>query len=97
MPDNARDLSLGTRTTQSVLLACGHSANAVAPDGAPCCAICFGLAAGASTIVDAPDLSGRTARCDCGHSESSRLDLAFFRHWPDRDLDSFYCGHAGWD
>lgn len=49
-------------------------------------------------------LEGRTARCSCYTATApSSLDLPFFRYRGPGSgkithvLDSFYCGHAGWD
>lgn len=42
---------------------CGHSANATR-EGEPVCAVCLGIVPGADVVdTDAPDLSGRMARC----------------------------------
>jgi hypothetical protein len=38
---------------------------------------------------------GKT-KCECG-SEPSKVDLAFFKHHPDKEQDEFYCGCMGWD
>jgi len=48
----------------TVMMKCGHAANAVMDDGKPVCAICYGLDPGA-VIIDEnpPDLTGRMARC----------------------------------
>jgi hypothetical protein len=79
-------------------MACGHTANAV-KDGKPVCVICYGIVDGADRVVEAPDLTGRVAKCgSCNRPpvpSSSRL--AFFRHHPERDADSYYCGCRGWD
>lgn len=63
----------------TTMLACGHAANAVdTATGEPSCAMCAGLDDGASEPVAMPDLTGRSARCTCGRTEPSSLDLAFF-------------------
>ena len=81
----------------TVMLGCGHAANAT-HNGEPCCAICFGIRDGATTVVDAPDLTGRKAVCSYGDTiKPSSLDLPFFRHQPDKECDSFYCGCWGWN
>jgi hypothetical protein len=53
--------------TKSPMMDCGHAANAVwrSPDGdKPVCAICsFAEDGRGQTVIDDPDLSGRTARC----------------------------------
>jgi hypothetical protein len=61
-----------------VMLSCGHAANATDGNGQPSCAICAGLHQ--SVPVDAPNLTGRYARCGCGRTAPSTLDgsLAFF-------------------
>jgi len=45
------------------LLACGHVAESTSRDGQPTCPICFGIDAGADTVIPTPDLIGRKARC----------------------------------
>lgn len=92
-----------------LMMACGHAANATM-SGAPVCAIC--LMAGtaedkATTVVDAPDLTGRRATCSYRkgrhgqrHDPSgvpSSLSLPFFEHHPDQPTDRYYCGCWGWD
>ena len=74
-------------TDQKPLLACGHRANSTITDhetGArsPGCAICVGLAPGATTPVPEPDLTGRSARCSCGATRPSDSErgLAFFEY-----------------
>lgn len=83
------------------MLACGHAANATDSEGNPCCVICVGIHAGATTIVASPDLAGRDARCTyfstCRSQLPSNLKLAFFEFRPDRDFDEYYCGCKGWD
>ena len=86
----------------SPMMKCGHAANAMLDeDGKKCpaCAICAGINPGAYVVdADAPSLEGRFARC---HGEKSQVpsstELAFFRHSPDREFDTYYCGHGGWD
>jgi hypothetical protein len=84
------------------MMGCGHAANSVAKhaDGteSPSCVICVGIHPGADTIVEGPDLTGRTARCgSCDRKVPSDPALAFFAHRPDQPADSFYCGCRGWD
>lgn len=64
----------------TVMLACGHAANATDKDGEPSCAICAGIDAGARVVVATPDLDGRTARCSCGATRPSSTGLAFFEY-----------------
>ena len=66
----------------SVMMKCGHAANATNGDGKPSCAICIGLRAGADEVDTAPpDLSGRQAKCSCGRIEQSDAKrLAFFEY-----------------
>lgn len=80
------------------LMECGHTANAEGkiPGGTfqPSCVIC-----GCFTIADEqPDFTGRKAVCSyCKVEHDSSERLAFFRHQPEQDTDSFYCGCRGWD
>lgn len=76
------------------MMTCGHAANATS-NGSPACAIC-----GTVTVAtEAPDLTGREARCYCGSVASSekREYLAFFSHRPGAEFDEYYCGCRGWD
>lgn len=85
------------RTDEPPLMGCGHAANATV-QGQPCCVICIGIVAGATEPVEKPDLTGRVARCSsCQNTADSKWTLAFFRHEPQREHDSFYCGCRGWD
>ena len=61
----------------TVMMACGHSANAEW-GGKPSCAICGGLAS--KTVAVTPDLAGRVARCYCGREVPSGPGLAFFEY-----------------
>jgi hypothetical protein len=88
------------------LMKCGHSAQSTVtrPDGSrgPACVICYGIIDGADVINDnPPSLEGRKAQCayrkSCKNVEDSDLDLAFFRHYPDKEFDEYYCGCHGWD
>lgn len=83
------------------MMECGHAANGLSEqDGAlvPACAICYGRTPKAFTVAaEAPDLTGREAKCTCGRTVPSSLHAAFFGHQPERETDTFYCGHAGWD
>lgn len=51
-----------------------------------------------------PGLTGRQARCTCGHLapssgdiSSNYVDLPFFQHLPQNEYDSWYDGCRGWD
>ncbi len=80
------------------MMACGHAANAVTAEGAPCCAICAGTHPEALLIAPAPSLAGREAECTyCGRRAPSATGLAFFGHRPKGAVDSFYCGCHGWN
>ena len=83
------------------LMQCGHTANAH-QDGKPVCVICIGIDAGATVIVEKPDLTGRKARCSyygskCQNERGSDYNLAFFEHRPNQEHDGYYCGCWGWD
>lgn len=87
------------------MMACGHSANAVRvmSDGSrvPSCAICVGTNDDNLRVVEAPDLTGRRARCgyfrSCGSEQPASVDLWFFEHRPDREYDEYYCACRGTD
>lgn len=83
-----------------VMMRCGHAANAT-NDGFRVCVICYGIKPGADEIDNTPpDLTGRMAKCDCGRTVPSSIDLPFFQYgsWSGKaPYDRFYCGHAGWD
>lgn len=90
-------------TTVKPLMECGHTANAVTQEGAPVCIIDAGIVPGAYTVAASePDLTGRMMTCN-GHRGSaprevpSRAQAAFFKHQPDNECDSFYCGCWGWN
>lgn len=87
----------------AVMMECGHSHNTVKSDGAPYCVIC-----GCSVVAPTkPDLTQRKARCQyygayvrhgkCASEADSKESLAFFKHDPDSEYDSYYCGCYGWD
>lgn len=62
----------------TVLMGCGHAANAVDGSGNPCCVICFGDPR-ARTVVEKPSLEGRRSKCgDCDEIVPSNWDLPFF-------------------
>jgi len=76
-------------------MSCGHTAQAVTADNQPACAICGCL----DVEQSAPDLTGRVAHCTYGNHKpkASSFALAFFKHQPEREHDSYYCGCFGWD
>jgi hypothetical protein len=90
----------------TMMMECGHSANATKSDGNPACAICAPSEA-SYKVVEAPDLTGRMARCHyapkggtrkkCQQEVPSETTLAFFGHRPGEEKDSFYCGCYGWN
>lgn len=79
------------------LMKCKHANNARDSKGNPVCVIC-GCVDVVKKIKQPTDgLEGRTAKCpDCGSTTESRWDLPFFKHNPDREFDSYYCGCYGW-
>lgn len=91
----------------TVMMKCGHSANAFNEKKEPCCAICVGTTPNAEIVDDnPPDLTGRKARCHysqpkrgytCRGIVDSSPDLPFFKREPDKPYDSYYCGCWGWD
>lgn len=84
----------------SVLMRCGHAANAVDhATGKPVCAICIGLTPDAEIVAEKqPDLKGRKARCVyCKREVDSSTSLAFFEYRPNESSDRYYCGCLGWD
>ena len=80
-----------------VMMECGHAANGTRGNGDPVCVICFGIRPGSDTIAQPPDLSEREAQCNCGYITGSSMNLAFFEHRPNSQLDHYYCGCHGWD
>ena len=83
----------------TVMMVCGHSANAKTEDGSPVCVICYGIVPGADQVAEQPNLTGRVARCCYGkHGEvPSNTNLPFFSHRPEKEYDEYYCGCMGWD
>jgi hypothetical protein len=80
------------------MMKCGHAANAHRADGTQCCAICIGLDAGATIIMETPILEGRMAKCDsCKNEEPSDTSLAFFEYRPNEAYDKYYCGCEGYE
>lgn len=48
----------------TVVMKCGHAANATAPNGSPACAICIGIHPGATEAApQQPETEGRMMRC----------------------------------
>jgi hypothetical protein len=84
-----------------MMMTCGHAANGVLTrwqgqeldPSIPYCVICDC----AEIAKDELDLTGRLAKCCHRDPVPSRVSLAFFKHLPDQEFDSYYCGHAGWD
>ncbi len=62
------------------MMKCGHAANATNGHDQPSCAICVGLTPNADLVVDAPDLTGRIAKCSCGNAQPSSTKLPFFEY-----------------
>lgn len=88
--------------TKRVLMRCGCVATATdTQTGRPVCVVHAGLTPDADIPAEAPDLTGRRARCayysGCGVERDSSLDLAFFEYHPEQPYDTFYCGCHGWD
>lgn len=63
---------------KSVMLSCGCRANSTNHLGEPSCVIHAGNEP--LVVMPDPDLTYRTARCGCGRTERSTLDLAFFMY-----------------
>lgn len=67
----------------SIMMECGHAAQAVDGNGAPVCVICAGIHPGARIVsTTPPDLTGRTARC------------AYFRTGPNPSKSEGPCGRG---
>lgn len=81
----------------AAMMECGHSAQGFDAKGEPVCLACVGLRPGARTVVSAPNLEGRKAKCCSREPVASSVNLAFFRHDPSKEFDSYYCGHGGWN
>ena len=78
---------------ETILMECGHSANAIY-NNKPRCVICD-CDTKAKTI---PNLEGRKARCnECGIIIDSSINLPFFKYKPECEFDDYYCGCEGWD
>lgn len=77
----------------SIMMKCGHTANAVNSKGEPCCVICDCT----EIQQNKPKIKHRKAKCIyCGRMLKSEWDLAFFKH-TDTQYDEYYCGCQGWD
>lgn len=64
---------------KTTIMKCGHTAMAIDGEGRPYCVICHGDPR--SEIVDTPpDLTGRLAKCGCGNTRESSIELAFFEY-----------------
>lgn len=81
------------------MMKCGHAANAQDENGNPCCVICVGIDPGAEIIDNSsPSLEDRKSKCTyCDNTRDSSADLPFFKHQPNKDVDSHYCGCKGWN
>jgi hypothetical protein len=75
----------------NTLMSCGCTTS-LTSDGAPVC-----LYHASATPTAMPSLEGRTARCGCGYVVPSSDRLAFFEYRPTQPMDTYYCGHAGWN
>lgn len=64
----------------TVILECGHSANATNGNGEPSCAIHSDAQGGSTPVRLGPDLTGRQAQCQCGNTATSSKGLAFFEY-----------------
>jgi hypothetical protein len=79
--------------TPGVMMACGCAAQGTI-DGVVGC----GVHLCTERATTQPDLTGRTALCLHGGSETpSYPALAFFEHRPNEKHDRYYCGCFGWD
>lgn len=79
------------------LMKCKHANNARDRKGNPVCVICGCVDVVKKIELPTDGLEGRTAKCpDCGSMTESKWDLPFFKHNPDREFDSYYCGCYGW-
>ena len=61
----------------SIMMSCGCRSQSTNAKGEPSCPTHFDTPGGVHP-VEAPNLTGRKARCVCGKLEDSSLDLAFF-------------------
>lgn len=64
---------------KNIFLSCGCVSNSTnMKTGQPSCVTHFDIPGGVHPIIP-PNLEGRKARCTCGRTEDSSLDLAFFK------------------
>ncbi|KKN22342.1 hypothetical protein LCGC14_0916080 [marine sediment metagenome] len=61
------------------MMKCGHTAMAINGKKEPCCVICHGDPR-SEIIDDLPELTGRLAKCGCGNTRESSIELAFFEY-----------------
>lgn len=74
------------------LMKCGHTAMAVDQEGNPCCVICHGDPHSEEIEEKLPNLDGRLAKCGCGNTRESSIDLAFFEYkGPNSHASKFMC------
>lgn len=82
------------------MMKCGHAANA-SHQGEPTCVICWPDPKAREIADDAPDLTGRTARCaywrgGCKSQQPSSTSLAFFEYCgPGSKFAEGTCGNCG--
>lgn len=85
-------------STTPEIMECGHAAQSPGV-----CVICSCK----EVAQEQPDLTGRKAKChyahagrckyECAKETDSAFTLAFFKHQPEQEYDSYYCGCWGWD
>lgn len=81
-----------------IMMQCGCAASgSLTQAGQPALVAC-GRHSCTEVAEQAPDLTGRKARCSYGGKEvPSSKDLPFFQHKPNEPFDRYYCGCFGWD
>ena len=84
---------MALRTNTKYLMACGCAPQGYNKDRDPICVIhdCY------ERMPIEIDLAERVAKCYCGRSKESSVDLPFFKYEPLMENDSYYCGCRGWD
>jgi hypothetical protein len=82
---------------QTSLMKCGCSASSkIKIDG--CWVDACGTHNCTEKVENPPSLNGRKAKCGYGDTVvNSNYNLAFFKHSPNEEYDTFYCGCYGWD